>query len=313
MDIIDLEEDIIPEELDIYLFKVMKQDFDKGNYDFLHGAIGYGIYFLKRFENTTDPKTKKRYRDYLLELISFLDTNKKTSKNGIWWASELYLEKQETIMVCNLGLAHGIPSITNFLTRLLPYTEFKPLVVPMIKNSIRYIRSCKKKPNDQGTTSFPSWFFSENQIEYRSRLAWCYGDLGIAITLLNAGNTLKDNTLINEAVTILKHSTKRKDPKEAMVLDAGLCHGAFGVSHLYTYAYQITQEIEFRNTAIYWANIGLDMSIHKDGYAGYQKITGENMWSSADDLLDGIAGIGLAILSNIASFPMKWDTSLLIR
>jgi len=45
---IDIEEDIVTEDVDIYLYEKMQNFNGDNDFDFLHGAIGIGYYFLKR-------------------------------------------------------------------------------------------------------------------------------------------------------------------------------------------------------------------------------------------------------------------------
>ena len=47
-DFIELDTQEILQELDHYLFQKMILMIEKGNYDFLHGAIGIGYYFIFR-------------------------------------------------------------------------------------------------------------------------------------------------------------------------------------------------------------------------------------------------------------------------
>jgi len=48
----DADADVLLPQIDDYLHKTMLMDIDKGNYDFLHGAIGNALYFLNRYRNT---------------------------------------------------------------------------------------------------------------------------------------------------------------------------------------------------------------------------------------------------------------------
>ncbi len=306
---IELEEDIITPELDEYLLEQIKTDIQKGYYDFLHGAIGYGYYFLKRYQNTDSQTSKIRYKGYLMVLIKFLKETAIKEDIGIWWKSEIRVG-EDRFIGCNLGLSHGIPSIINFLSRLIVYPDFNAEIQELLKPATMYILSCRHI-NIGLSSSFPNWITSEDQKDFNSRLAWCYGDLGIGITLLRVAKVLEDKYIYNEAIYILKRTTLRKDIKEAFVKDAGVCHGAFGMVNIYQRIYKITKDQIFREAASHWAQIGLDMDIHQDGLAGY-KVHRENNLKVEDSILEGIAGIGLVILSYLSNFETKWDESLLI-
>ncbi|MEW7278161.1 lanthionine synthetase LanC family protein [Aquimarina sp. 2201CG1-2-11] len=163
------------------------------------------------------------------------------------------------------------------------------------------------------TSTFPNWIVSEAVDDFNSRLAWCYGDLGIGIFLLRVAETLKDEQLYKESLAILKKTTKRRDKEEASVVDAGLCHGACGILNIYNYLYKKTGDSLFKSAADFWAQETLQMATVKDGFAGYAAWHGsKEKWIPEVSLLEGVAGIGLTIISYLTSAEMKWDECLLI-
>ncbi|WP_271768052.1 lanthionine synthetase C family protein [Aquimarina algiphila] len=310
---VELEDDFLSSDLDEYLLSAMRADIETENFDFLHGAMGYGFYFLKRYQNTTSLVLKEGYKEYLDELINAFKKTAKKNDRGVWWES--ILKKEDNLKGCNLSLSHGISSTINFLSRIAEHEEFYDDVNEVLTQTVKFILSYKNRDIAE-SSQFPSWIVEEkeNNVNYYSRLAWCYGDLGVGISLLHAGEALKDEELKNEAIAILKHSTKRRDIKEAGVMDAGLCHGAYGILHIYNYLYRKTKEIIFKETADHWAEQALIMGTHEKGYAGYMVWRGsdEEKWKNEESLLEGIAGIGLSIISYLAPFDTKWDECLLI-
>src|SRR5690606_1218930 len=108
----------------------------------------------------------------------------------------------------NLGLSHGIPSIISFLSLLNGYEDFKAKADQTLRRAITYILSLR---NDDinAFSLFPSWIIPNEETIYDSRLAWCYGDLGIGIALWNASKSLNDSKLKITAQDILVHSAKR--------------------------------------------------------------------------------------------------------
>ncbi len=308
---IELDEDILSSDLDAYLLTAMREDIKKENYDFLHGAMGYGYYFLKRYQNTTTQKSKDIYKKHIEELIQSLQQSSKENDYGVWWDS--VLRKEEGLVGCNLSLSHGISSTINFLSRLAAYDDFREQVNILIQPTVKYLLHCKNK--DVSLTSrFPNWILEETPADGNSRLAWCYGDLGVGISLLRAAEVLKDNALFEEALEVLIYSTERKDLTEAGIADAGICHGAFGVMHIYNYLYRKTEKTQFKEAADFWAEKALQFGNHKNGYAGYMVWRGaeEEKWRPEVSLLEGITGIGLSIISYLAPFETKWDECLLI-
>ena len=64
-----------------------------------------------------------------------------------------------------------------------------------------------------------------------SRLAWCYGDLGIAAVLLSAARAADNATWEREAIQIARLAAQRTLANSG-VQDAGLCHGSAGIAPL---------------------------------------------------------------------------------
>jgi lantibiotic modifying enzyme len=308
---IELDGGFLASDLDSYLLEAMRTDIKTENYDFLHGAMGYGYYFLKRYQNLTTEKSKKNYKNYLDELIAALKKSSKKNDYGIWWES--VLEKEEETIGCNLSLSHGISSTVNFLSRIAEHKEFYNDVSELLEQTVRYILQHKNKDKTL-TATFPNWIVEEGIPDGNSRLAWCYGDLGVGISILRAGEVLKDTQISDEAIAILKYATQRRDIEETKIMDAGLCHGAYGVFHIYNHLYRKTKDITFKEASDFWIQKALDMGIHKNGYAGYMmwRGMGEEKWKTEISLLEGIAGIGLSIISYLAPFETKWDECLLI-
>ena len=98
------------DDLDPFLYRMMIADIQSGKYDFLHGALGVGTYFLSRFY-------KKEVHTYLEELLSELENSGIPCGDGaIKWISELIAETGRKGF--NICLSHGMSSIVAFLIRL---------------------------------------------------------------------------------------------------------------------------------------------------------------------------------------------------
>jgi len=78
--------------------------------------------------------------------------------------------------------------------------------------------------------------------------------------------------------------------------------------------YRETQDPIFEEAYMYWLQQAIDMDTHKEGYAGYSQWHGGDNpgWHNEINLLEGIAGMGLVIISHLAPFNTKWDECLMI-
>ncbi len=295
-------------ETDEYVFQTMQSFLKNKNYDFLHGALGCGFYFLKRYKNTLLNELKGRYKIYILEFIDSLSDISETDEDGLKWMSIIDIETQEK--GSNLSLSHGMSSIINFLSRLYLIDDFKSSVEDILKGGITYMLRFKGKDKNE-VSLFPNYISSRKNTQRNSRVAWCYGDLGIGLSLWKASKALKDEILENESIDILKHASKRRLKENTMVMDAGVCHGSFGNAQIFNYMYRQTKIKEFKSACEFWINDGLDKAFHKDGYAGFKMWTKEG-WKNELSVLEGIAGIGLVIISYLSEEDSNWDECLMI-
>jgi lantibiotic modifying enzyme len=154
----------------------------------------------------------------------------------------------------------------------------------------------------------------KNKSKTNSRLGWCYGDLGIALTFWQVGKLLDYPKFKTEALEIMRHACNRKDLQKNAVNDCGLCHGSAGIAHIFRRFYWESNDASFKTAADYWTQVTLDMATHEDGLAGYCafRATEEKKWITEYGLLEGIGGIGLALLGAIQSEVSDWDKSLMM-
>ncbi len=308
---IDVDSDAVLSEMDPYLYTRMVLDIENGKYDFLHAAMGCAFYFLKRYENTKSKKLKSTYKKYLLEFLDALyRTSEKEGENKLKWLSVIDHETKE--MGYNLSLSHGMASIIGVLTKLHGYIDFKELASKLLKSAVNYVADYKNEDNN-AFSLFPSWIPKNNNIDYTSRVAWCYGDLGIGLQLWYASKTLKDEDLKQTSISILKHAAMRTKPEDTLITDAGICHGSYGNAQIFNRMYKETGDTVFKEATEFWIQDGLSKAIHKDGYCGYKQWNGKDKtWTSEISLLEGIAGIGLVILDYLADYNTNWDECLMI-
>ncbi|NER12568.1 hypothetical protein GWK08_03880 [Leptobacterium flavescens] len=308
-DFMDSENDELLADLDEYLLSVMSYDMQRGQYDFLHAGVGYAFYFLKRYRNTRSDELKQRYREYLNKMVADLEATSQKDENGLKW--EAVLDRDTGQRGFNLSLSHGMSSIIIFLSKLYEFDEFKSSTEPLLKGAIQYIRSKELKGNDLYSL-YPSWVTEENN-DRRSRLAWCYGDLGIGLAFWRASAVLKDEELRGKALNILRHGANRRKNEETGIRDAGICHGSYGNAQIFNRIYKETGEETFREATYYWIDHGLKMAIYEDGNAGYKQWNGmDEDWVNRLSLLEGVAGIGLTIIDYLADFESHWDECLMI-
>ena len=297
---------ILLEDFDSVLSDVLEHEMKKGNYDFLHGAIGIVLYFISRIH-----KNEKLLPVLQKFIVHLNDLSEKQPNGSIKWRSVIDYETKKTVY--NISLSHGMASIAAILSRLYAIKGLdKKMVEKLLQDCINYILE-QEIDKDRYGTFFPSYALESTEYLHGSRLAWCYGDLGIAMALWQAGVALQNETWKNKALEVLLFAAeKRKDLEKNMVKDAGLCHGTAGIGHIFYRAWWNTQLLEFKNAADYWFEQTLKISTFADGLAGYKTWHGKEGWINEYDLLTGIAGIGLALLTYYHEIEPTWDECLLL-
>ncbi|WP_282081182.1 lanthionine synthetase C family protein [Aquimarina algiphila] len=299
-------------QIEDFIYKVMTNDIENKNYDFLHGAIGYGVFFLKRYKTTKNPVLRNRYKDIMCEVVEFLGESKIENIKGFMWESPQESDIGNEINI-DLGLAHGVPSILYFLCLVYDEGVFKEKIHPLIEGACNYVLSTKNVSKNI-ISLFPTYqYVSQIKEEHASRLGWCYGDVGVGLSLLKAAKVTNDIILKNEAISILIHSSKRRGLGENSVLDAGLCHGAYGLFHIYGKLFKKTKEQSFRESSEYWKMKGDNMAkFDENKNIDYEIYLGERNWLKPISLLEGVTGIGLSIISGLNNYEIEWEECLFI-
>jgi lantibiotic modifying enzyme len=232
-------------------------------------------------------------------------------ENQYKWKSVIDIETQK--IGYNISLSHGMSSIAVILSKLHNIKDIdQKMVKTLLEGCVNYILTQEIDKDKYG--SFFSSLAIESSIQLTgSRLAWCYGDLGISMALWQSGVALQNETWKNKALEILLFAAeKRKDLQKNHVADACLCHGTAGIGHIFYRMWWNTRMPEFKNAADYWFEQTLKMAAFSDGLAGYKAWHGDEGWINDYGLLTGITGIGLALLTYYHEIEPTWDECLLL-
>jgi lantibiotic modifying enzyme len=298
---IDMDVSDTQPALDNYLILQMRQDIQQARYDFMHGALGVGLYFLK----------KKTEQGVIQELINFLyNTADKGIDNKIFkWKSIINAEKN--IVGYNIALSHGISSIIVFLSRVVKSGMVNEKISEMLSGAVNYVLSQQMDFRQCGSC-FPSQSLeNKNYSIFKSRLAWCYGDLGVAMALSQAGKTTNNMEWQEKGLSIFLQSTQRLSVADSLVQDAGICHGSAGIAMIYNRMFLETRRNEFKEASNYWLGQTINFSQFSDGLVGYKTCRLDG-WICDYSLLTGITGIGLVFLSCLKNDKQMWDEMVLL-
>jgi hypothetical protein len=280
-----------------------------GEYDLVNGLVGLGVYALERLPRPSASRC-------LEKVVSCLAQRALKSEEG----AAFFTPAEELLPIYrltyprgafNLGVAHGLPGVIAMLGSTCRAGVATQQARPLLAATVSWLLAREFPPGHD--CRFPH--FHALGHEYSpSRLAWCYGDLGIAIALLTAARGIGDAALEREALRIARDAAGR-DPSRSRIVDAGLCHGAAGAGHLFNRLYQATGDEQFAEVARYWFLEAFAMRRPGTGVAGFSSF-GRNedsgaRWSAYPGFLIGSAGIALALIGAASPVLPEWDRLLL--
>jgi hypothetical protein len=289
----------------------------RGHYDLISGLVGFAVYALERLPRPGGKECLQLIVDRLAEIAERRPDGRVAWLTGpkLMIDRDLELYPQGNY---NLGVAHGVPGGIGVLALACAAgVDARGL----LDGAVAWLLD-QKLPAGTGSV-FPYNVSATSAEPKPTRLAWCYGDLGLAATLLMAARTVGEASWEREALEIARFAAGRRDEREAGIVDAGLCHGASSAGHLFNRLYQATGDPLFREAALYW--LGRTLAHRKPGVGvgGYQMWTvGDQAppvdtrnieldWHPDPGFLTGSSGVGLVLLAAASAVEPEWDRVLL--
>ncbi|HYC88597.1 MAG TPA: lanthionine synthetase C family protein [Thermoanaerobaculia bacterium] len=307
----DTDGDDMNEEVDETVLAMLDAPWN-GHYDLITGLVGLGVYALERVPRPSAVRCLEAIVDRLHE------TAERLGDGGITWFTfpEMLPPRHRAMYprgYHNLGVAHGIPAVIGFLADAWRLGIRPERARPLLEGAVRWILS-RQLPEGAGGR-YSTLILPDGGETPPARLAWCYGDPGVAATLLYAARATGNEEWERAALDIASHAATTA-PEEAGVRDAGLCHGALGLAHMYNRFYQAGGGELFADAARSWYRQGLDMRRPERGIAGFESWElGPDMqmgWRTDPGLMTGAAGVGLALLAGLTSVEPRWDRLLMV-
>lgn len=283
--IIDQDSETILDILELNLYKDMLSLLRENNFDLLNGAMGIVVHFLKRNKF-----------DYVEEIINYLYENKINHNDEFIWIIDKRNQTQKTVI--DFSLAHGMAGILFILTRCYSEKIQTKKCEEMINGILRFYHNNEQDFHAIGSfypNTIESEIFLSNKENgnVKSRLAWCYGDLGILSTVRNTYEVLNDKRSV--VVTTRKLLLISERISNCSVIDAGFCHGSSGNAFLFNNLYMQTGNKKFQKASLHWLEQTTNFNkVDKNKDLNY--ILSSSIFPerrSFDGLLEGLSGVGL--------------------
>lgn len=303
-------------EIDEALLRAVALHPWSGSYDLIQGLAGLGVYFLERFPRGASGRG-------LHEIVLRLEDLSESCDGGTRW-----LTKPEDVPIpqrgifpqghYNLGVAHGTPAVIGLLAAACKAQISPKTTPPLLSSAIRGLLNTRF-PEGSGCM-FPSLITREGA-KYPSRLAWCYGDAGIATLLLAAARVAQNADWERDALEAAQAAAQRTLENGTQISDPDLCHGAAGLLHIFNRLYQATHEDLFQEAAKVWLKKTLGFREPGSWIGGFWGLPFVGLDSTslappkkapARGLLEGASGVGLALLATCTDVAPDWDRLLMM-
>lgn len=273
------------------------------SYDLISGLVGLGVATL----GGLDGDGARRVALRVLERLEALATE---DAGALVWhtAPELLPDWQRALCpggYVNLGLAHGMPAIVGLGARWIERGFETARVTRLVEGAVTWM--LRTFPQREGAR-FPTWHVP-GEDRKRARLAWCYGDPGVAVTLLAAARATGHDGLMTEALD-LAHQLAQRTFEESGVVDTAFCHGAAGVAHIFHRMYRMSGDELLADAARAWIERLLTMRMPGQPIAGFpawRVPDGTGQWTPDASLIAGAGGVALVLLAAISDDEPGWD------
>ena len=281
-------------DFDYSLLIAMRRMIVNDNFDFLHGAIGIGLYFVDRISSR---------RDISLQAIKELvDAIKRKAIYGDDGSVCLIYYTINNEKKYNISLSHGLSGTALFLCRVINTTvddATKDTVKELLKGISKFLMAQLQDIRMYGCY-FPTFPVTDDEQSRKSRLGWCYGDLGVLLALMKIGETTGDDRLKQNSIERLVVEAKyRRNLLMNSVHDACICHGSGGIVLILKYMHDITNNSDFFEAYNYWLGVTKKFMTTADGEVHFKMYDATEQSRKIEScLLEGDCGIGLLLNEN---------------
>ncbi|MGQ0800401.1 MAG: lanthionine synthetase C family protein [Pseudomarimonas sp.] len=297
------------EEFDQALLGMLSSAEWQADYDVIIGLAGYGLYAIEH----PDPSCADQLTGHVLRHLAA--RGRRSGARLSWHTPPHLLPAHQRSAYPdgyhNVGLAHGAAGVVGFLARCIERGCHVEVANGMLESAIAWLLH-QRAPS---TGRMGAWFPNVQERPDESRpLAWCYGDLGVAVALMRAASATGNADWRQIAVETARDCASRRGEVSAVV-DTGLCHGTAGAALIFFRFWQSTGDVDFSDACVHWllrtlsirrsdlpATAGLFSS---EGFGESQRAIPD--WG----LLSGAAGVGLAVLTCLGHGDDGWDAPLL--
>lgn len=260
------------------------------DFDLVNGLVGMGVYFLSRGE--LGLKGLTHVAAHLCRLATI------DHEGAKWYKSSNLMPPLHVSFGLegyhNCGLAHGSAGVVALLGRLESTSIWNAELGQLRDAAVMWLAA--QYESDIG---FPPWVPKDGRRKDLNS-SWCSGDAGITSALFYTECSYPDT------LPGLSQMIERWMELPSRVVNVpGFCHGAAGTAHVANRIFQVTGSEKHLEASRRWLQTVMSF------WHGDAVVLNLGPEESRFDLLNGLVGIGLVLLSALTDQTPQWDRLVL--
>ncbi len=292
--------------VDLILESLTDEELKNNHHDLFYGFIGKAIFLIEN--------DQKNNAQCLSKIVEALKENAIVDKCGVYWNTPYpFHPLSQFEKTINFGIPHGCLGIILFLIKCSDSLKMRNELSSILRSSIDWILN---KLDEQKNKLLHVY---GNEGGGMGRLAWCYGDLAISFVLLRYDEvfgSIKSREKAYELIALASsksiNETGLQYYSEYDFYDVGLCHGTSSVAYMYHKMAQITGDNNIKILADKWLSITVE---NLTKFLFHFDIVADRRDKDIDytmGFLEGLSGVGLALISFLNPKLSDWDKLLLL-
>lgn len=282
------------------------------DYDLAYGYTGVVAFMLSVLDSidNIDDKSLKKINNLIYQYLDYVDYilgNPIKGHHPFWISKENQMIDLDKILFdagsYNMGIAHGVLGVIQVVIRIYNMRLFskkaKQIILKLVDLVLNFL------VEREGNLIIPPRSTDNRKIldsdKFLFQDGWCYGQLSIGLTLLNAGNVVNKKKYQDIGKRISNQSLSRILDIDSFLPSPIVCHGKSSTLLLLCYAARnnLLDELRIKNDIITIGNILINQYDERHIF-GFQdrEYEGSNtnyVYFDKFNLLEGTTGIVLTL------------------
>ncbi|MGI4759113.1 MAG: lanthionine synthetase LanC family protein [Janthinobacterium lividum] len=209
--------------------------------------------------------------------------------------------------IAALGLADGLAAELLLLLRLHKAGIRHAALLPGLHSGLARLLNLRQQVDfsEGNYNAFPYYTPPDFSPEVLSsqELSWRHGDVGQSLLLYKFAEELPDSELIPIAELVGLNTLLRTSWQSTQLNTSQLGQGTAGLAYLYQKVYRLSGHAAYRKGAAFWLE-RTNTLLRQELVTGFYR-------EQKGDIMQGLVGVGLVLLSSLLVEDLEWDRLVL--